>query len=149
MSAVQVSLLAKLKHWKNRIVVSPPKRVQNQTFETKTVSALMERLFIYGSLQPGGPNEHVLAAIAGEWEPAVIQGNLVKAGWGADMGYPGLVLNESGKDVHGHVFASSNLSAQWATLDEFEGEEYKRVVASVTLLSGEQVSAHVYVLRAH
>ena len=107
----------------------------------------MERLFIYGSLQPGGSNEHVLAAIGGEWEPAVIKGNLIEAGWGASMGYPGLVIDESGNDVHGHVFASSKLSAKWAYLDEFEGEEYERIVASVTLLSGEQVKAHVYVLR--
>ena len=64
------------------------------------------------------------------------------------MGYPGLVLDESGSDVHGHVFRSSNLSEKWFYLDEFEGEEYKRIVTSVTLLSGKQVQAHVYVLRA-
>ena len=108
----------------------------------------MERLFIYGSLQPGGPNEHVLAAIGGEWEPAVIKGSLIEAGWGASMGYPALVLDEGESDVQGHVFASPSLSANWAYLDEFEGEEYERIVASVTLLSGEQVQAHVYVLRA-
>ena len=107
----------------------------------------MERLFIYGSLQPGGPNEHVLAAIGGEWEPAVIKGKLVEKGWGASMGYPGLIVDESGGDVHGHVFSSTNLHAKWASLDEFEGEEYERVVAVVTLQSGEQVQAHVYVLR--
>ncbi len=107
----------------------------------------MERLFIYGSLQPGGPNEHVLAAIGGEWEPAVIKGNLIEAGWGAGIGYPGLVIDANGNDVHGHVFASSNLRAKWAELDEFEGKEYERIVASVTLLSGEQVEAYVYVLR--
>ncbi|NER81984.1 MAG: gamma-glutamylcyclotransferase [Leptolyngbya sp. SIO1D8] len=108
----------------------------------------MERLFIYGTLQPGGPNEHVLTAIGGEWEPAVIKGNLMEAGWGASMGYPGLILDDRGNDVQGHVFASSNLSAKWADLDAFEGEEYERIVAPVTLLTGEQVQAHVYVLRA-
>ena len=108
----------------------------------------MERLFIYGTLQPGGPNEHVLADIGGEWEPAVIKGQLVKKGWGARMGYPGLEVDVSGGDVHGHVFSSSNLNAKWAYLDEFEGEEYERIVATVTLHSGEQVQAHVYVLRA-
>ena len=107
----------------------------------------MERLFIYGSLQPGGPNEHVLAAIGGEWKPAVMKGKLIESGWGASMGYPGLVVDESGDDVHGHVFISSNLNTNWTYLDEFEGEEYERVVASVTLVSGEQVQAHVYVLR--
>ena len=107
----------------------------------------MERLFIYGSLQPGGPNEHVLAEIGGDWEPAVVKGNLLEKGWGASMGYPGLVIDERGIDVHGHVFASSNLSAKWSYLDQLEGEEYERTVASVTLLSGEQVQAHIYVLR--
>ena len=105
-------------------------------------------MFIYGSLQPGGPNEHVLAAIGGEWEPAVIKGDLVERGWGAIMGFPGLVVDESGNDVHGHVFSSSNLNANWDYLDEFEGEEYERIVTSVTLRSGERVQAHVYVLRA-
>ena len=107
----------------------------------------MERLFIYGSLQPGGPNEHVLAEIGGDWEPAVVKGILLEEGWGASMGYPGLVIDERGNDVHGHVFASSNLSAKWTYLDQFEGEEYERTVASVNLLSGEQVQAHIYVLR--
>ena len=107
----------------------------------------MERLFIYGSLQPGGPNEHVLAEIGGDWEPAVVKGNLLEEGWGASMGYPGLVIDERGNDVHGHVFASSNLSAKWTYLDQLEGGEYERTVASVTLLSGEQVQAHIYVLR--
>ena len=108
----------------------------------------MERLFIYGSLQPGGPNEHVLAAIGGEWEPAAIKGHLVEKGWGASIGYPGIVVDETGNDVHGHVFSSSNLNAKWDYLDEFEGEEYERIVTSVTLRNGEQVQAHVYVLRA-
>ena len=108
----------------------------------------MEKLFIYGSLQPGGPNERVLAAIGGEWEPAVIKGHLVEKGWGASIGYPGIVVDETGNDVHGHVFSSSNLNAKWDYLDEFEGEVYERIVTSVTLRNGEQVQAHVYVLRA-
>ncbi|MBT9318060.1 gamma-glutamylcyclotransferase family protein [Leptothoe spongobia] len=107
----------------------------------------MEKLFSYGTLQPGQPNEHILTAIGGEWEPAVIKGNLIEIGWGANMGYPGLLINENGNDIHGHVFTSSNLSTKWAYLDEFEGEEYERIVTSVTLLSGEQVQAHVYRVR--
>ncbi len=107
----------------------------------------MERLFIYGSLQPGGPNEHILASIDGDWEPAFVRGTLVNAGWGAALGYPGLVIDEHGSEVHGHVFASSNLGAKWAYLDDLEGEEYERTLESVTLLNGEQVDAYVYVLR--
>ena len=107
----------------------------------------MERIFIYGSLQPGGPNEHVMTAIGGEWQPAVIRGDLVSSGWGAGIGYPGLVLNEAGDEIRGHVFTSSALAAKWSELDAFEGDEYERVVTTVTLETGEATQAHVYVLR--
>ena len=106
----------------------------------------MERLFVYGTLQPGGPNEHVLTAIGGKCEPATIKGTLIAAGWASEMGYPGLVLDENGEDIPGYVFASSNLSDNWPDLDEFEGKEYQRIIAPVTLLSGEQVQSYVYVL---
>ena len=107
----------------------------------------MERLFVYGTLQPGRANEHVLAAIGGEWAPAVIKGRLVQAGWGASLGFPALVIDDEGREVQGHVFSSPDLGSRWAELDEFEGREYERVVAAVTLESGERIEAHVYVLR--
>ncbi|NEQ43421.1 MAG: gamma-glutamylcyclotransferase [Leptolyngbya sp. SIOISBB] len=107
----------------------------------------MERLFVYGTLQPGGPNEHVLNAIGGEWEPAVIKGKLIAAGWGAGMGYPGLVIDDSGSEIQGYVFASPNLNDHWSDLDEFEGKEYERIVASVQLSDGEHGPAYVYVLQ--
>jgi gamma-glutamylcyclotransferase (GGCT)/AIG2-like uncharacterized protein YtfP len=110
---------------------------------------MMQRLFIYGSLQPGGPNEHLMNEIGGDWEQAVAKGHLIKDGWGSKMGYPGLVLDEFGEDVHGHVFRSLNLESEWAKLDKFEGEDYQRVTTNVTLVSGEQVEVQVYTLRAN
>ncbi len=108
--------------------------------------AIIHRLFIYGSLQPGGPNEHVLANIGGEFAAAAIRGRLVQQGWGASLGYPGLVLDEAGNEVPGHVFTSTNLPEHWPMLDGFEGAEYARVSATVTLTGGEHVDAWVYVL---
>ena len=107
---------------------------------------ITHRLFVYGSLQPGGPNEHVLTKVGGEFAPAVIRGRLVEEGWGAALGYPGLVLGNEAGEVRGHVFSSPQLSEHWATLDEFEGAEYSRVVSTVTLIEGECVDAWVYVL---
>lgn len=107
----------------------------------------LQRLFVYGSLQPGGPNEHVLAGIGGSWERAVIKGRLVQQGWGAGMGFPGLVVDDHAEEIMGHVFQSSDLRRHWKFLDDFEGEEYERIVWSVGLLNGEQLQAHVYVLR--
>ena len=108
----------------------------------------MDRLFVYGSLQPGGPNEHRLATIEGEWEPAVIKGKLVDAGWGAGLGYPGLVIDDEGTDVHGYVFSSSHLQSMWNELDELEGGDYERTTATVALATGRTIRAQVYVLRA-
>ena len=113
-----------------------------------TSSAATERLFVYGSLQPGGPNEHVLAAIGGRWQHGSIRGRLVEARWGAQMGYPALVLDESGDPVKGQVFSSVGLAAHWAELDRFEGREYARVVVPVTLANGKRIDANVYVLQA-
>lgn len=85
--------------------------------------------------------------IGGAWEAASLKGCLIQAGWGADMGFPGLVISQDGEEIQGHVFASNNLERHWAALDEFEGVEYQRVLATVTLVSGSQIEAYVYVLR--
>lgn len=82
---------------------------------------MLERLFVYGSLGPGRPNEHLLAAVGGRWEVAAVTGTLRPEGWGAAIGYPGIQLDADGGEVRGFLFSSENLSAHWAVLDEFEG----------------------------
>lgn len=107
----------------------------------------MERLFIYGSLAPGRPNEHVLADVPGSWEAASVLGTLREEGWGAAMGFPGLDLDEQGKTIEGLVFSSDQLADHWARLDAFEGDAYRRIPAAVRLASGQTVEAYVYALR--
>jgi len=63
------------------------------------------------------------------------------------MGFPGLVLSDTGEDIHGFVFTSQNLEAHWAALDEFEGGEYERVLAKVRQDRGGIADAYVYALR--
>jgi gamma-glutamylcyclotransferase (GGCT)/AIG2-like uncharacterized protein YtfP len=69
---------------------------------------MTHRLFVYGTLVPGRPNEHVLANVPGEWEPATVTGTLLQEGWGAAMGYPGIVLDERGDEVKGFLFSSES-----------------------------------------
>lgn len=107
----------------------------------------MDRLFTYGSLQPGGPNQQILATLEGEWQEASVIGRLVEEGWGAEIGYPALALEEMGDPVAGWVFTSAELGEHWSRLDAFEGQGYRRVAAHVTLSDGEVVAAHAYVLR--
>jgi gamma-glutamylcyclotransferase (GGCT)/AIG2-like uncharacterized protein YtfP len=106
----------------------------------------VERLFVYGSLQPGRENAHLLEAIGGSWQAASVKGILRPAGWGAAIGYPALTLDANGSVVSGFVFTSETLPQHWARLDEFEGEEYERVVTMVRLEDMSTVEAHVYVL---
>lgn len=108
---------------------------------------MTDRLFVYGSLAPGRPNAHVLAQVPGTWEAATVRGVLRQAGWGAAIGYPGIVVDEHGDEVAGFVFSSEELDAHWARLDRFEGEGYKRVSVSARLEDGSVVQAQVYALR--
>ena len=55
-----------------------------------------DRLFVYGTLAPGRSNAHVLATVPGTWEPATVRGTLFPEGWGAALGYPGIVLSVEG-----------------------------------------------------
>ncbi|NKB33541.1 MAG: gamma-glutamylcyclotransferase [Pseudomonadales bacterium] len=106
----------------------------------------MNRLFVYGTLAPGKPNEHVLAELDGSWEPATIRGTLHEAGWGAALGYPVIVLDDEGELIQGQIFRSSQLANYWDVIDTFEGVAYKRVLAEVKLDNGSKISAFVYVL---
>ncbi|MEM6768042.1 MAG: gamma-glutamylcyclotransferase, partial [Bacteroidota bacterium] len=56
----------------------------------------MNKLFVYGTLGPGRPNEHILSSIGGSWQAGSVKGNLYEEGWGAVMGFPGIVLDEAG-----------------------------------------------------
>ncbi|UNK48740.1 gamma-glutamylcyclotransferase [Lysobacter sp. S4-A87] len=107
---------------------------------------MSNRLFVYGTLAPGRPNAHVLADVPGTWEPATVRGTLLQQGWGAAIGYPGIVLDESGNEVDGLVFTSDELVGHWSRLDDFEGDGYERVLTVATLQDGTQVQAFVYQL---
>jgi gamma-glutamylcyclotransferase (GGCT)/AIG2-like uncharacterized protein YtfP len=104
------------------------------------------RLATYGTLAPGQPNAHQLENLSGEWTAGVVRRHLREQGWGAALGYPGLVLAADGNEIEVHVLTSPDLPAHWERLDEFEGVGYRRVVAPVKC-NGEEVSAQLYVVR--
>ena len=108
---------------------------------------MQRKLFVYGSLAPGRPNEHILSPLGGTWQPATVKGHLKQAGWGAAMGFPGLMLDGQGEAVAGLVFTAQKLDDFWAVLDDFEGEQYERVLTEASLEDGRSVEAYVYVLR--
>ncbi len=108
---------------------------------------MTQRLFVYGTLGPGRPNEHVLTAIGGTWEEASVRGFLKPQGWGAEMGYPGIVLDDAGDEIKGYIFCSEKLDNHWEELDSFEGQEYKRILIDVKTKEKTRVEAFIYILR--
>ena len=105
------------------------------------------RLAVYGSLAPGRSNHGQLAGLAGDWSPGAVRGELHQAGWGADQGFPGLVLDPEGVEIAVQVFSSQDLPAHWARLDAFEGDDYRRVAVTVAGPDG-AVEAYIYVVGA-
>ena len=103
------------------------------------------RLATYGTLAPGRPNAGMLAQIDGRWSVGTVRGHLVERGWGAAMGFPGIVLDAAGPEVQVHVFTSPDLPSHWARLDAFEGDGYRRVPVEVQTLE-RKVAASIYVL---
>ncbi len=105
------------------------------------------RLASYGTLAPGRVNHHQLDGLTGDWRQGVVRGTLVPEGWGATLGYPALVLDAGGAAVEVWLFESADLPAHWARLDDFEGDGYRRVVATVETAGG-VTDAWIYVSAA-
>lgn len=106
----------------------------------------MHRLFVYGTLAPGGANHKVLENVPGSWETATLRGVLIQEGWGAAMGCPGIIPAEGGDEVEGFVFSSEHLATHWSRLDVFEGDGYKRVSVKVKVNGTHDVESYVYAL---
>ncbi|MEM7612586.1 MAG: gamma-glutamylcyclotransferase family protein [Pseudomonadota bacterium] len=104
------------------------------------------RLFVYGTLAPGRANHHILSGCAGTWESATLRGHLLDQGWGASMGYPGIVPSADGDVVEGYLLTSEYLPDHWNALDSFEGGAYARTSVQVQLAGGATVPAFVYAL---
>ena len=115
--------------------------------QIQPIMSEFQRLFVYGTLAPGEKNHNLLADLNGNWERATIKGHFHETGWGYTEGFPGLVLDPEGETVSGFLFTSNELSTCWERLDEFEGEEYCRVLTAVRSKKNEEVEAFVYVVR--
>jgi gamma-glutamylcyclotransferase (GGCT)/AIG2-like uncharacterized protein YtfP len=106
------------------------------------------RLAVYGSLAPGRPNHHQLDGLSGRWIKGTVRGQLLQEGWGAELGYPGIVLNSERSTVDVLIFESSDLPDHWTKLDEFEGSGYRRTITTVSTDEGDLL-ASIYVLAPH
>jgi len=103
------------------------------------------RLATYGTLGPGRPNHGQLSDLSGRWLVGHVRGFLVESGWGATLGYPGLILGSEGPPVAVELFESPELPDHWHRLDAFEGVGYRRAVTDIATSEG-ALPAWIYVL---
>jgi gamma-glutamylcyclotransferase (GGCT)/AIG2-like uncharacterized protein YtfP len=79
-----------------------------------------DRVFVYGTLQPGASAWWRLAPAARASTPAVGTGQVYDTG----MGYPALVAGPG--TVHGHVVTLTDPARALPALDAYEGPDYRR-----------------------
>lgn len=96
-------------------------------------------LIIYGTLAPNRTNHSVIEHIKGKYQKAKVKGKLENKGWGAELGFPGFRHGnvDDQTEIECIVLFSEELLANWQRLDEFEGTEYKRILAKYELDTGE------------
>ena len=122
-------------------------RFDSKIFAYLNGTAIMNQLFVYGTLCPNRENAHILGGIGGDWQKASVHGTIHILDWGPDKGLPALVLAEQDPLIMGYLFSTEKLEENWQMLDEFEGFQYERVVAEVILESGEKIDAWTYVMK--
>lgn len=115
--------------------------------EIEEAHAPSRRLAVYGSLAPGGSNHGVVAPLGGRWTGGRVRGHLHEPGWGAGVGYPGLVWDPGGAEVAVQVLESEALALDWERIDAFEGPDYVRILVPVELDGGGELVANLYAMR--
>lgn len=104
-------------------------------------------LIVYGSLAPGKSNHKEIAHISGTWKAGEIHGKLEDRGWGAGVGFPGLVNAQPSKPIEVQILFSEDLPTHWNAIDRFEGDEYVRRLIDFELVDGQRGRGYVYYLR--
>jgi gamma-glutamylcyclotransferase (GGCT)/AIG2-like uncharacterized protein YtfP len=95
------------------------------------------KLIVYGSLAPGQSNHAMLASLRGEWHRCTIEG-VVTMHAGYKMFRP-----QRGTIIAALLFISPDLPDRWNALDQFEGDDYRRVLITAETAVG-PVVANIY-----
>ena len=101
----------------------------------------LDRLFVYGTLRAGQTARSLVANQITRSVKATTRGAI----FAFPMGYPGFVDDETGI-VHGDVVWLTELPATFGLLDAYEGQDFSRMIRPVTLETGQEIWAWIYVL---
>ncbi len=95
-------------------------------------------LIVYGSLAPGEANHFLLAGLPGEWYRCQIRGHL-----GNYRGFKSFRYDPRGPEHPAWLLSSPDLPRVLPELDDFEGEEYERIIIPARV-GDRRVMAQVY-----
>ncbi len=96
------------------------------------------RLIVYGSLAPGEANHFLVAGLIGEWRRCQIRGYL-----GHYRGFKSFRYDPEGPEHPAWLLESAELPRIIGDLDDFEGDEYERIVIPAKIRE-QRVMAQVY-----
>jgi gamma-glutamylcyclotransferase (GGCT)/AIG2-like uncharacterized protein YtfP len=97
-----------------------------------------ERLIVYGSLAPGGVNNFILARLGGSWHRCTIRGRIRMY-----RGFRAFKYDPDGEEQPAWLFTSPALRLKFPDLDDFEGDDYRRIVIPARV-GGQDILANVY-----
>lgn len=100
----------------------------------------LDRLFVYGTLRSGHAAHARVRAHVVDATPATVSGRV----FALPEGYPGM-LDGPGGVVVGELLRLRAIDAVLTALDEYEGDEYRRVVRPA-MVTGGALQAWCYVL---
>jgi gamma-glutamylcyclotransferase (GGCT)/AIG2-like uncharacterized protein YtfP len=103
--------------------------------------AIVDRLFVYGTLRSGQAARSLVANYVAGADPASVTGRI----YSLSDGYPALVPGPDGRVV-GELIRLRELIAAFALLDAYEGAEFIRTMMEVAREDGQRVWAWVYLL---
>ncbi|MEZ4398604.1 MAG: gamma-glutamylcyclotransferase [Kofleriaceae bacterium] len=109
--------------------------------ERSTVPATaIDRLFAYGTLQPGQGAYGVVAPFVQAVLPATVRGSM----YAFPASHPGVVPDDGGL-VHGTLLQLAELPAALPLLDAYEGDDFMRILTEAST-DGGPTWAWIYVL---
>lgn len=101
----------------------------------------LDRLFVYGTLRSAHAAHARVRAHVVDAAPATVRGRV----YALPDGYPGM-LDDARGVVVGELLRLRDVEAALAALDEYEGDEYQRVIRPAILAGGDALQAWCYVL---
>ena len=88
----------------------------------------INRIFVYGSLQPGMQNESILKNLNGNWKKGFVLGELLNINSGENYGYPVLKINKIGSKIYGMVFESYEIKKRLRKLISLREKTIKELL---------------------